>query len=397
MLEVLRSVPKLQRLWLGSLLSGLGDSITWVALSWFVLEKTANNGGAVGLMLLCFSLPAILTGAPLGRLLDRFGAKPIMLIDNLARVVVIGLIPLLQSLGVLELWMIFGLAAVAGVLAPASSVGVRVILPQLVPDHKLEAGNAALTWTQQLPSVLGPILAGILVASWGAAQALWFDAASFAVFALLLTTLPSTPARVLEPTTHTGLKMLLAYPRVVVVSILSLAFFAAYGPLEAALPVYARTVLHTDAAGYGSLWSVGGVGILLGSLLVPALSKLRPGWVLPGITFFWGVLQLGIGLSSSLPWCMVWMFLACIIWGPYTALETSLIQRSVPGDQHGRIFGARASLMTPAAPLGTALGGAALGFMTSSMVIVVSAVLCILAGIVAFSFPALRRVPQRRD
>lgn len=85
--------PPFLRLWLGALISGLGDGLTWIALQWLMLEKTNDSGTAVGLMLLCFGLPAMLTGAPIGRLMDRFGAVPVMIVDNLARALLMAVIP----------------------------------------------------------------------------------------------------------------------------------------------------------------------------------------------------------------------------------------------------------------------------------------------------------------
>jgi hypothetical protein len=61
----LRSSPLFSCLWLGALISGLGDGLTWIALQWLMLERTNDSGTAVGLML-CFGLPAMLTGTPMG-------------------------------------------------------------------------------------------------------------------------------------------------------------------------------------------------------------------------------------------------------------------------------------------------------------------------------------------
>ncbi|HYM01163.1 MAG TPA: hypothetical protein VEZ90_19545 [Blastocatellia bacterium] len=76
--------PAFQRLWLGLSISYLGDQFTIIALLWFVLQLT-GSGAAVGLVILCFDLPGVVTGTILGRLLDHYQPRLVMGFDNLAR------------------------------------------------------------------------------------------------------------------------------------------------------------------------------------------------------------------------------------------------------------------------------------------------------------------------
>ena len=133
-------LPAFRRLWLGLVISRLGDQFTVITLLWFVLDLT-GSATALSVVLLCFSLPAIVTSPLLGRLLDRYQPREIMLLDNLARALVIGAIPVVYWFGGLTLWVLYGLALLAGALAPATSVGIGVILPHLGPDAELEQAN----------------------------------------------------------------------------------------------------------------------------------------------------------------------------------------------------------------------------------------------------------------
>jgi len=116
--------PAFQRLWLGLSISYLGDQFTIIALLWFVLQLT-GSGAAVGLVILCFDLPGVVTGAILGRLLDRYQPRLVMGLDNLARAALIAAIPTLYALGSLQPWHVFVLALLAGALSPATTAGVR--------------------------------------------------------------------------------------------------------------------------------------------------------------------------------------------------------------------------------------------------------------------------------
>ena len=117
----------------GAELSYLGDQFTIIALLWFVLQLT-GSGAAVGLVVLCFDLPGVVTGAILGRLLDRYQPRLVMGFDNLARAALIAAIPTLYALGSLQLWHVFVLALLAGALSPATPAGVRAFVPHLVDD-----------------------------------------------------------------------------------------------------------------------------------------------------------------------------------------------------------------------------------------------------------------------
>ena len=78
------------------------------------------------------------------------------------------------------------------------------------------------------------------------------------------------------------------------------------------------------------------------------------------------------------------------MWGPYTPMETTLLQRNVPKEQLGRVFGARSTLLTAGSPLGLAVGGILLAFVPATSVIAFSALACILVGLVGLLSPAFR-------
>ena len=393
---MLSTRPVFRRVWLGELISAFGDTLTWIALAWFVLELT-NSGAAVGGVLLCFALPSLFTGAFIGKLLDRYQPRTIMLADNIGRGVISALIPALYVLGLLQLWMVYALAICAGALSPATRIGARLLVPWLVKDTELEVGNAALSLTSQLPTVLGPALAGVLVAAWGAANVLWLDALSFFVLAWALLGVPNIqrqPAKSLNQSVF-SLDVFRQFKLLAVLFAMSGAFFFAYGPLEAALPIFAKTHLHTDASGYGLMWSACGLGMVLGSLATSKLAQRgRIGVVLCLISAGWGICQFLIALSPTLIFAMMVILVGGAIWGPYLALEASLVQRIVPSEQHGRVFGLRAALLTPTAPLGTAVGGALLSVFQPQQVIVLGALLCMGVGLAALAYRPLRNATQ---
>lgn len=394
------------RLWLGLSISLLGDQFTTIALLWFVLEVT-HSSAAVGLVILCFRLPAVVTSPLIGRLLDRYQPHFIMGMDNLLRALLIAAIPVLYWLGRLELGAIYGLVIVAGALAPATDVGLRVVLPRLVSDNELEASNALLSASEQVAMLAGPAVAGVIVTLWGGPPALLFDAVTFLLMGAMLWSLPNISreraavGQSAEKSGGLGLSALLRMKEARIIIGLSLVFFFAYGPLEPALLIYAHSVLKSGASGYGLLWSAFGLGALLGLGSIPRLVRLtRPGVTLAIIAVLWGVLLFPLVLITQQPLAMLVFALAGGVWAPYMTIETSLLQRLVPPHLHGRIFGARATIIIAAAPLGAALGGVLLGALSAPAVIGISGLACVVAGIAGLCSPlrSVRRVAaQQRE
>src|SRR5579862_2928469 len=388
-----------RRLWLGLSISYLGDQFTIIALLWFVLTLT-GSGAAVGLVILCFDLPGVVTGAILGRLLDRYQPRLVMGFDNLARTAIIAAIPTLYALRSLQLWHIFILALLAGVLSPATTAGVRTFVPHLVEDADLDRANALTAASLQFSYLAGPVAAGFAVARLGGPWALYLDAASFLLMGLLALTLPTIRQRP-HVAQHEaanrwlGFGALFSLRYVPALTLLALVFFFSYGPLEAALPVYSSQALHANADGYGLLWTGFGVGAFAGVLTLTRLSnRWRPSIALPMIAVFWGVLLCPLFFIRRLPLAMFFLGLAGASWAPYTPMETTLLQRLVPAEIRGQVFGARHSLVVAATPLGAAFGGVLLQYLPAPLVITVSGLACILAGLGGLVSPPLRRLQR---
>src|SRR2546427_12027335 len=105
--------PAFQRLWLGLSISYLGDQFTIIALLWFVLQLT-GSGAAVGLLILCFGLPGVVTGAILRRLLDRCQPRRGIGYDNPGREGPLPAVSTLLGLGWFQLLHAFLLACFGG-------------------------------------------------------------------------------------------------------------------------------------------------------------------------------------------------------------------------------------------------------------------------------------------
>src|SRR5688572_17943434 len=118
--------------------------------------------------------------------------------------------------------------------------------------------------------------------------------------------------------------------------------------------------------------------------------RMRLGIALPLIALLWGASLLPMAFTSQLWLACVLLFLGGLMWGPYTPMENTLLQRNVPKDQLGRVFGARSTLLIGGSPLGLAVGGILLAFVPATTVIAFSALACIFVGLAGLISPDFR-------
>jgi MFS family permease len=389
--------PAFRRLWLGLTISRMGDQLTIVALTWFVLQLT-GSGIAIGLLILCFQLPAMVSSPLMGKLLDRFQPRLIMSFDNFWRAGIIAAIPLLYWSGNLRLWMVYGLALCAGMLAPATEIGMRIAIPRLVTWKELERANALSSISWDAATLVGPAMAGFLVLYINAPAVLLLDAATFLFMGVMANSLPRLAQTQAGESGTRGKRSLLGFGAIINtrsvlwLTILTLLFLFAQGLAEVAIPLYSQRTLGAGSAGYGLLMSAFGAGSLL------ALAFLSQRWVgrehqgvtLALILFFSGLLLLPLLLIHSLPVAIIVMVLAGCAAAPYYVVEQTLTQQLVPEQLRGQVFGARSALNVAGYPLGGAVGGVLLGALAAPLVIGVPALLCIAMGCACLVSPTMR-------
>jgi MFS family permease len=391
--------PVFARLWLGLMLSRLGDAFTVIALLWFVLQLT-SSGVAIGLVVLCFQLPTVLSSPMLGKLLDRYSPRAIMALDNAGRCVLIAMMPILYWSGLLQLWMVYALTLLAGVLSPATEVGMRVVVPRLVKDEELERANAMLAVSWDFATLVGPAIAGVLIGLIGAPNVLLFDAASFLLMCVMVLSVSNVRSEEINererPGSWFGFGTIARMRVVLVLSLLTLLFLFVQGMTEVAIPVYSQKTLLAGATGYGLLMSSFGLGSLLSLALLSQFwtRSQHPGRAMAAILLLSGALLVPLLFVHALPVAMLVMGLAGCAAAPYYIAEQSVTQRLVPARLRGEVFGARGAVNVAGYPLGGAIGGLLMGFLTPPLVIGSAALLCMTMGVACLAIPRIRTLSK---
>jgi predicted MFS family arabinose efflux permease len=356
--------PEFRRFWLGMMISRAGDAFTTVALSWVVLDIAGPF--QLGVVLMCFGLPRIVSGPVAGRLLDRSSPRVLLMADNAARGLLLALVPVLLWSHHLAVADLYGIAAVCALLSAVTEVAEVALVPRLVDDAQLDTANSLLSANWELAYIVGPALAGLIVATIGAPFALGFDAVSFTVMAVICLGLPSSGPVSRASPAQAGLRRsrlsLRSFPAVLVLSCCGFGMLFLDGVATVLYPEYCRSFLHAGAAGYGILVSAAGAGALLGVFAGPGLyGRLPParriGTVIAAGAPLFGLLRLAPDLAVA----VVLLGLAAFAWGPYYVFERTLVQRLVPDDIRSRLAGTKMMISSLGFPLGSAIGGALVG------------------------------------
>ena len=265
----------------GQLASTLGDACYAVALPWYVLT---NHGGALLLatVLAAYGIPRTALIAVGGPASDKWRPWTVMLAADTVRAVAVGVFAVAALLGPARAAVLMPIAAIIGagegLFMPASFS----IVPTLVPDDDLQAGNAVASSAMQLASLLGPALGGVIVAVVGPTAALFVDAASFVVSAVTLvavgTTQRATQAMAARPGVQTPARLgpIVRSARVLrlILLVTLVGNLSSGGLSEVALPALAHGPLHSGATGYGLLIAAFGLGALAGTIVAGQLSTL---------------------------------------------------------------------------------------------------------------------------
>ncbi len=385
--------------WLGFTFSVLGDAMTGVALTWLVYQST-HSARAVGLLLLASTGPVLVGGLLVGPLLDRFDRRAVMIADSIVRGLAVATIPLLYALGHLPLWPVYAVAAVYGCLKMITLAGGPALVPALVPAARLDTANALETLGYTVGGVIGPPLAGVLIARIGAPNVVLVDALSYGAFALALTRVhlgvahdaPAMTTRAYRM--GDGIALLRRSPVLFTTTLMFMTFNLGEGALSVWLPIFSAHVARGGAAVYGALLGVLAVGETAGSLMAGGLMaprRLSTGALICLAQGLSGLALLPLLLGRTLPLAVVSLALLGVCSAPLTIWAQSLRMRIIPPDLRGRTFALLRTMMQGTVPLAGVAAGLLLPIVGIPAMIGLSALLIGLPGPLGYQVRDLRR------
>jgi MFS family permease len=376
------------------LVSLTGSSMTFVALPWFVLVTTGSTA-KMGWVLGAEMLPIGLLGIPAGTLITRLGAKLTMLVSDAARGPLMLVLPILHWTGHLTFGALLGASFAIGCFAAPYFASSRLVVPEVAgeDEHAVAQVSAVLAGAQQVTTIGGPVLAGVLIAATSPSVVLVVDAGTYVFSFLTIATVVRAGKR-MAPSEESkgwlaGLRFLwhdaLLGPMLVAICLVNL-----FGQ-GLIIGINALAYFHYQSAHVAGFLIGGfGVGALAGAVAAQQLTKKADLQKLAALAMVAMPLPLFL-LGISMPWAVATVVIA--VFGFFTPLVNApifaILTVRTPAALRPKVLTAVMTVATIAGPLGFFGAGEALRWISvQSLFVLVAA--CVTAAALVFAAILLR-------
>jgi MFS family permease len=359
-IELLRRNRSFRQLWLGQVVSQMGDWFDTIALYTIILNLT-GSGRDVGLLLVARFVPSFLFGPISGVVADRFSRQKIMIVTDILRAVVVLGFLFVRSAD--QLWIVYVLTVFQLALSTFFEPAKTAAIPSIVSDRELVPANAisSVTWSVML--TLGAAIGGLITGWFGTDVAFILDAATYLLSAALIASIrvkkrrkrerqKLTLGRALGITeTIEGIRYVKDRPNVLALLLVKPAWGLGGGILTL-LAVFGERVFpvgNSPATGIGVLFAARGIGTAVGPIVARRLAgegqKRMQASI--GISFLIASLfYMLFGSSVSFVMALIVLGVAhcggSILW----VFSTVILQRVVEDKFRGRVFAAELALLT---------------------------------------------------
>lgn len=381
-------------LWLGQMISVVGDKVNQIAMGILVYQVTGSML-QMGIMLAISTLPSALFGLPAGAFVDRWDRRKTMIVSDLARAALVLAIPAVARLGILAVYALaFAVSSISLFFEPAK----LSLIPEIVDEDDLMAANSLDNATMSVSELLGLAFGGGLVAALGYRVAFFLDSATFVASAVCVSMIVFRETRgvaervrvrlaedVMRGLRHIGEVPLLR-------DLMGVYAFAAMGVAASVTVVYLLALerYQAGAPGLAVLDSAITVGLLLGSYSVGRSSMDASGRkFLVGLCAF-GLLFGAVAFAPAMALAAPLLLMGGIANMWFQVPMATMIQQSSRGELRGRVFAAKATLsriFTVVGFVGAGIVAERFGLVPT---IVGVGVIVLVAGMAGFSRRALR-------
>ncbi len=347
----------------GQGISAIGDAVSFTAMPLLVLALT-GSGLAMGIVGVLQSIPDLLFGMVAGVLADRHDRRRMMLLADLGRAGLTALIPLSYVFGVSTIVVVFLVAAPMSVLRSLFLAAYTASLPNLVGRPQLGRANSIFEAIYSFGYIIGPGIAGLLVATIGAAETIAIDAASYALsaVALFLIRRPLTLVR-----DHPPLDLVREIREGAAYVVHhrplrdAVAFWGAVSVISAGLvPALAYFVIEEqalDATALGLILGAYGAGTFLGAIFTTRLRLRRAGRLMLGGNLVRGLALVAVVAIGTLPAMMTAGLVAGFVDSVVLITYITLRAAASPDELIGRIGGTARTISLGLQPIGFVVAG----------------------------------------
>jgi MFS family permease len=350
-----------------------------VALYWLILSMT-HSPLAVGMLSLARFGPFTLLGLFAGVVADRFDNRRTVIVTQSVQLVFSGLLAAVVLLGVVQTWQVYAIATLTGLAVVFDLPARQNLTVQLVGRDELPNAIALNSSLFNTARILGPALAGVVIAVLGPGWCFAINSASFlAVLAGLLAMRVSElyPLRRSRPTylagAREGLEFVWRTRPVLVLTLMAAIVMAFAFNVNILLPILAKQTLGAGPLTLGIITACFGAGALTGSLIAAGIGNARWRMILGSVVVF-GIAELLIAPLQNVLAVGLLLFVCGVCFTTYTAASNSTVQLSTPDHIRGRVLGVYFYAWTAPLPLASPLigwlcsvGGTELAFVFSAL------------------------------
>ncbi len=395
--SVLRSYD-LRMLWLSTVSNQIGVGMQQVLLGWLVLEMT-NSSGMVGVVFAMRSAPNLVVGFAAGSVTDRLDRRTVMRVTVIGMICTSLIIALLLFTHQLTVWQLLLFSFIQGMLQAFHMVARQVYVYDLVGAGSSVQGISLIAFAQRVGEMLGALLAGLVLHWWGEGVSFLVMSGGYVLGVCLLYTLRQQG--IAAPVFREPIRQnMWNYWQALWTNRLMQSLMISTSAAEilgfshqVLLPILAREVLQTDAAGLGVLMAFRSVGNGLGVLALTMVGGIRrQGRVLLAVIVLFGVGQILLSQATAFWMAMLVVTLINIMASATDILHHTLLQRSVSNEQRGRAMGSWI-VGTGTAPAGHLEIGYLAGLTSAPSALLINGVaLVALAAMLAIFLPRLRHL-----
>ena len=367
MFAVLRH-PAFRWIWLGALISNTGNWMEAVAQSWLVQQQTSSPF-MVELLAASEFVPHAVLMLAAGWLADHYNRRKLLLAGQSVMMVLGAVLAVAAHLGWATPWVIIAISFAEGAAWAGVTPSWQAVVPALVPRSELPSAIALNSAQFNTARLLGPMIAGALLSTAGAAFVFDVNVASFVGIVAVLALIRAPEAELAAAHTSSGelahsggirpAVRWAAYepgPRRIILGIFAFALLAA--PVQGLMAPMADEVLHIGAHGYGILLSCLGAGAIAGALTLARLPRSYPRHHLIPISMLaFALCALVYGASRWPLLSGAALVVGGVFWVWSLASSTTAMQLLVPERLRGRAMSVLALATTGPLPLGHLLGG----------------------------------------
>ncbi|MBE3575482.1 MAG: MFS transporter [Firmicutes bacterium] len=349
--------------WSGQAISLIGTWMQNVSQAWLVLEIT-NSSFLLGLVSSLQFAPVLLFSLVAGVVADHFPKRRILLFTQASMMMLAFILALLTYTRVVQYWHILLLALSVGLVQTLDAPARQAFFIELVGPQDLMNAIALNSTIFNIARILGPAVAGVVMARFGAEFCFLANGLSFlAVLAsLLLIRVPPLKASQVDRNLIGNIQAGLQYVRrtpVVLTAIVLMGILSTFAMnFNILVPVLAKNVLHQQQQGYGFLMSSMGIGALTGALLLAGFSKAGPRRVvLLAGGFGLGLFQVLLGLANGYLMAAALLALAGMSMISFSASTNTTIQVNTPDEYRGRVMSLYSLVFGGVTPFGALFAG----------------------------------------